>query len=239
MIKIFHVSFSKHCEDNISDFPNLINISIQNKRFSFLKDIHMTNDKNNNFNAQKTWGYQIWTVDTSKAVDQLEIYSIATDRVILLFLLTLRMCYGYQILTPGLLRNVIDNLSVSKLQNISISKIKPFSCFNTVLFHRDWDDFRNIMCHCCAGVWIFLLKYFCKSLILLNFPLKAICIHIPIQKPIRIIQEINQGKANWNLLVTVKALEKWWKMLFFSPSELFSFSRYFNFCLDFFAWLER
>ena len=166
MIKIFHVSFSKHSEDNISDFTNLIIISIQNKRFSFLKDIHMTNDKNNNFNAQKTWGYQIWTVDTSKAVDQLETYSIATDRVILLFLLTLRMCYGYQILTPGLLRNVIDNLSVSKLQNISISKIKPFSCFNTVLFHRDWNNFRNIMCHCCAGVWIFLLKYFCKSLIL-------------------------------------------------------------------------
>ena len=136
-IKIFYVYFLKHSEGNISDCTNLINISDENRRFSFLKDIHMTNDKNYHFNAQKTCGYQIWTVDTSKAVDQLETYSIATGRIILLFLLTLRMYYGYQILTPGLLRNVIGNLSVSKLQNISISKIKPFSCFNTALFHRE------------------------------------------------------------------------------------------------------
>ena len=84
------MSFSKHPEGNISDFMNLINTSDQNRVFSFLKDIRMKNDKNCHFNAQTTWGYQIWTIDTSRAVDQLETYSVATDRVIPPVLLPLR-----------------------------------------------------------------------------------------------------------------------------------------------------
>ena len=74
LIKIFHVSFSKHCEGNISDFIDLISTANQSGRFSFLKYIHISNDKNNHFNARKTWGYQIWTVDTSRGVEQLETY---------------------------------------------------------------------------------------------------------------------------------------------------------------------
>ena len=129
---------------------------------SVFSDIHMTNDKNYHFNAQTTWGHQIWTIDTSRVVDQLETYSVATDRVIPPVSLPLRKGYGYQMYTPGLVRNVIDNLR----QNISISKIKLFSFFNTVLLHPKWDSVRSIMCHHCACIWIFLLKYFCKSLIL-------------------------------------------------------------------------
>ena len=123
--------FSKHSEGNISDFTNLINASDQSSRFSFLKDISLTNNKNYHFNAQKTRGYQIWTIDTS-VVDQLETYSVVTDGVILPFLLLLRKGYGYQIQTPGLVSNVIDNL----IQSISISNIKPFSCFNSFISSR-------------------------------------------------------------------------------------------------------
>ena len=65
------------------------------------------------------------------------------------------------------------------------------------------------MCHHCACIWIFLLKYFCKSLILKYLPLKVICINIPNRKAIRINQQIEQGKANWNLLVT----ESPWKVM--------------------------
>ena len=52
-------------------------------------------------------------------------------RVILPVLLRLGKDYEYQIQTPGLTRNVIDNLR----HNISISKTNILSCFNTVLFH--------------------------------------------------------------------------------------------------------
>ena len=74
LIKIFHVSFSKHCEANISDFINLISTANHSGRFSFLKYIQISNDKNNHFNAHKTWGYQIWTVNTSRGAEQLETY---------------------------------------------------------------------------------------------------------------------------------------------------------------------
>ena len=48
----------------------------------------------------------------------------------------------------------------------------------------------------------------------------------------------------WDIFWQLKALWKWWKMLFISPQKLFSFSRYLNFCIDFLArsktaWLER
>ena len=96
LIKIFHMPFSKHSEGNVSKFTNLINTSDQSGRFRFLKD-SMKNDKNYHFNTQKTRGYQIWTIDSSGVVDQLETYSVVTDRVILPFLLLLRKGYGYRI----------------------------------------------------------------------------------------------------------------------------------------------
>ena len=37
----------------------------------------------------------------------------------------------------------------------------------------------------------------------------------------------------WDNFWQLKALWKWWKMLFISPQKLFSFSRYLSFCLDF------
>ena len=37
----------------------------------------------------------------------------------------------------------------------------------------------------------------------------------------------------WGNFWQLKVLLKWWKMLFFSPQKLFSFSRYLNFCLHF------
>ena len=123
--------FSKHSEGNVSNFTNLTNTSDQSGRFRFLKD-SMKNDKNYHFNTQKTRGYQIWTIDSSGVVDQLETYSVVTDRVILPFLLLLRKGYGYRIQTPGLVSNVNDNLR----QNISISNIKPFSCFNSFISSR-------------------------------------------------------------------------------------------------------
>ena len=59
---------------NIFDFINLINTADKSGGFSFLKDIHISNDKNNHLNAHKTWGYQIWTVDTPRGVDKFETY---------------------------------------------------------------------------------------------------------------------------------------------------------------------
>ena len=39
----------------------------------------------------------------------------------------------------------------------------------------------------------------------------------------------------WYNFWQLKALLKWWKMLFISPQKLFSFSRYLSFCLDFWS----
>ena len=39
----------------------------------------------------------------------------------------------------------------------------------------------------------------------------------------------------WDNFWQLKALQKQWKMLFISPQKLFSFSKYFSFCLDLFV----
>ena len=39
----------------------------------------------------------------------------------------------------------------------------------------------------------------------------------------------------WYNFWQLKALLKWWKMLFLSPQKLFSLSRYLSFCLDFWS----
>ena len=41
------------------------------------------------------------------------------------------------------------------------------------------------------------------------------------------------------LFASMIALQKWWKMFFISSWKLFSFSRYLNFCLDFFGMQKK
>ena len=60
-VKIFQLSFTKYCEEGISDFADL---SSSVDELSFFRDIHITNvkDPHNLFQYKHlTYNHQIWT----------------------------------------------------------------------------------------------------------------------------------------------------------------------------------
>ena len=73
-MKVFQLSFTKYCEERISDFANLSN-SVD--ELSVFRDIHITNvtDPHNLFPyTHLTYNHQIWTTGKSR-----EVHSFVTN----------------------------------------------------------------------------------------------------------------------------------------------------------------